>query len=362
MMATFADTSVRDSPTPCSTVDSDSDETILGDVEMFHPMDEHDRGFMDCSSLVGDNRAQDPQASCLWITGEWTSASALCCDDFLSDEESCMTPPGSGLMEGTAKVQSSSTKGDDGVMQQMKCGPQAPTSQPPGNPPPPKRGVKRPAPSEYSVPLVDDDDDDKRFRSLMQLLSEPSFNPGQRPDRILGEAVVAGTMFKEHPKRRREHSSAKRRMDKWYNTGGIKSASDRFTDDGVGLRKRYGKIVREGLPVLRFHEYKLLKRNSADQRVSETKDGPTLFRLVPEAKRRREMGSMLSVVKTQQAELQRLRRSNQTLTKQLRQTEKQLSKQTTQLQQLQEEVAKRRQSQQQQQKPEQKQSDANIAE
>jgi hypothetical protein len=82
---------------------------------------------------------------------------------------------------------------------------------------------------------------------LIDLLLDDSFTAsGPRPDRITSETVPPFLMFKENPKRRREHSSAARQTDKWYNTGGIKSASDRFDmPRGLGLRKRYGKIVRE---------------------------------------------------------------------------------------------------------------------
>ena len=201
-----------------------------------------------------------------------------------------------------------------------------------------KRGKKRPA-TDTNVDA--DDDDEKRSLKLVELLSDPNFDPGPRPERIDGTSITPGMMFKEHPKRRREHSSAARKMDKWYNTGGIKSASDRFDNaTGLGLRKRYGKIVRDGLPVLRFHEYKLLTRQG--QTVTETKDGPTLFRMVPETKRRREMGSVLTVVKTQQAELQRLRRNQQVLSRQLRRAQQTVSDQGAEIERLQRELQQRR--------------------
>eukprot|EP01048_Picozoa_sp_COSAG05_P007055 COSAG05_NODE_485_length_9349_cov_60.192865_9_plen_169_part_00 len=148
-------------------------------------------------------------------------------------------------------------------------------------------------------------------------------------------------MFKEHPKRRREHSSAARQMDKWYNTGGIKSASDRFDDaTGLGLRKRYGKIVRDGLPVLRFHEYKLLTRQG--QTVTEKKDGPTLFRMVPERKQPRDIVHLQDLEKTQQAELQRLRHNQQVLSRQLRRAQQTVSEQELVLRELRCQVDKRR--------------------
>jgi hypothetical protein len=92
-------------------------------------------------------------------------------------------------------------------------------------------------------------------------------------------------MFKEQPKRRRPHSSPPHRRDKWYNTGGIKSASDRFEPTShLGLRKRYGKVGREGLPVLHFHEYPLLTRDCITEEVKELPNATSLFYLVPDRK------------------------------------------------------------------------------
>jgi hypothetical protein len=92
-------------------------------------------------------------------------------------------------------------------------------------------------------------------------------------------------MFKEQPKRRRPHSSPPHRRDKWYNAGGIKSASDRFEPTShLGLRKRYGKVGREGLPVLHFHEYPLLTRDCITEEVKELPNATSLFYLVPDRK------------------------------------------------------------------------------
>eukprot|EP01043_Picozoa_sp_COSAG02_P058015 COSAG02_NODE_7146_length_3157_cov_29.464373_1_plen_336_part_10 len=125
------------------------------------------------------------------------------------------------------------------------------------------------------------------WKSLIKLLSDDSFLPGARPDEIKDKTVGENVMFKEIPKRRRPHSTANHPRDKWYNTGGIKSASDRFDAEiGLGLRKRYGKVVRgAGLSVLRFYEYTLLHRDPKTGEVDERKDGPTLMHLVPDLKR-----------------------------------------------------------------------------
>ena len=64
-------------------------------------------------------------------------------------------------------------------------------------------------------------DEDIDWRHIVALLQNSEFKPGQRPDQIMDEHIRPGLMFKEHPKRRREHCTLTRPMDKWYNTGGI---------------------------------------------------------------------------------------------------------------------------------------------
>jgi hypothetical protein len=207
-------------------------------------------------------------------------------------------------------------------------------------------------------------DEDIDWRQLVKLLQNADFTPGQRPDQIMDENIIPGLMFKEHPKRRREHSTLSRPMDKWYNTGGIKSASDRFLQDSeVGLRKRYGKVVRAERSVLRFHEYKLLQRPVGGE-VLEAKLGPTLYRLVPESKRKQDaamhaqasrgsgrghgggrggttiggsaLGGLHDVVQRRQLEIQqtemnRLRQETAKLEKQLAAAHKKIAKQARQL-------------------------------
>ncbi len=192
-------------------------------------------------------------------------------------------------------------------------------------------------------------DEDIDWRHVVELLQDREFKPGQRPDQIMDQHIRPGLMFKEHPKRRREHSTLTRPMDKWYNTGGIKSASDRFLNGSdVGLRKRYGKVVREGLSVLRFHEYKLLERDSNGE-VLEAKLGPALYRLVPESKRRQDgprqpeaarvatASSPSDVVEQkkqlqmQALEMERLRQATCKLERQLAAAKRRIAKQARQL-------------------------------
>ena len=142
------------------------------------------------------------------------------------------------------------------------------------------------------------------------------------------------------------------------------SASDRFLQDSeVGLRKRYGKVVRAERSVLRFHEYKLLQRPVGGE-VLEAKLGPTLYRLVPESKRKQDaamhgqasrgsgrghgggrggttiggsaLGGLHDVVQRRQLEIQqtemnRLRQETAKLEKQLAAAHKKIAKQARQL-------------------------------
>ena len=165
---------------------------------------------------------------------------------------------------------------------------------------PQRRGRKRPAAdasATASTPTTEQPNNEMKWQKLIELLGDETFLPGQRPDRIEGTTVPPELMYKEMPKRRRPHSLPTHPRDKWYNTGGIKSASDRFDRaSNLGLRKRYGKVVREHLPVLRFHEYTLLTRDAKTGELKEQKGGPTLFYLVPEATKRPKVDTLASSV------------------------------------------------------------------
>jgi len=83
--------------------------------------------------------------------------------------------------------------------------------------------------------------DGKHSQRVIKLLQNPDFQPGMRPANIDEQKVPPeGLMYKEQPKQRRPTSisSAPRQLDKWYNTGGIKSASDRF-DPATGIGALY---------------------------------------------------------------------------------------------------------------------------
>lgn len=98
------------------------------------------------------------------------------------------------------------------------------------------------------------------------------------------------------------------------------------------MRKRYGKIVRQGLPTLRFHEYKILTRvqlqqpqlqqeneneKATSEAVHEDKDGPVLFLLIPDIPRKREKRGTMTL-KARQNEILALRREVQSVRQQLK--------------------------------------------
>lgn len=68
-----------------------------------------------------------------------------------------------------------------------------------------------------------------------------------------------------------------------------------------------GGCAQGRLPLLRFQEYKLLRRKG--EAIIEDKSGATLFNIVPETKRRRDAAAaQAEAVKRQAAELQLLKR------------------------------------------------------
>jgi len=203
---------------------------------------------------------------------------------------------------------------------------------------PPKESKKRPATTQdagnpSSTSCVGHNNL-KQVQRLIDMLQDKNFRPGIRPDNIMQRVVPPeGIIYKEHPKRRRVFVKPKpgevQRLprDKWYNTGGIKSASDRWdSGSGFGLRKRYGKIVRSGgQSVLRFQEYKLLTRADPSHDVQELKDGPTLFVLIPEARTRGDDSA------SQNTALKQLRTHFQQLRKQLQAAEAVIALQAKQI-------------------------------
>ena len=63
--------------------------------------------------------------------------------------------------------------------------------------------------------------------------------------------------FVERPPVRRRKGS-----DRWRNSGGVKGGTDYWIHDTLGLRKKYGTVLRESTerPPLRYMQYSLLRR------------------------------------------------------------------------------------------------------
>lgn len=175
-----------------------------------------------------------------------------------------------------------------------------------------------------------------QWPTLLKLLCDDNYKPGVRPDLIDAPTAKPGMTFKEQPKRRRPHSSPAHRRDKWYNTGGVKSASDRFDPTtNLGMRKRYGKVVREGLPVIRFHEYTLLTRDPVTGEAKEDPKGASLFHLVANTKRlKRSDSRTMKSLRTQMKDIQQMRAKEAALARQLTELRSVIAKQSDMIKEM----------------------------
>ena len=93
------------------------------------------------------------------------------------------------------------------------------------------------------------------LRRCLHLLQFRDQDLSARPARILQE-IVPAQLFAEWPKKKRAVSKVGgdevMRADRWANSGGVSAAHDYFPDGqspgALGVRKRYGRIVRASLP------------------------------------------------------------------------------------------------------------------
>ena len=76
-----------------------------------------------------------------------------------------------------------------------------------------------------------------------------------RPEHIRARSTMQ--IFVERPSVRRRKGS-----DRWRNSGGVKGGTDYWIHDTLGLRKKYGTVLRESTerPPLRYMQYSLLRR------------------------------------------------------------------------------------------------------
>ena len=76
---------------------------------------------------------------------------------------------------------------------------------------------------------------------------------GERPEVLTPTA--ARQIFVERPPKRRRAG-----CDRWRFSGGQRGATDLWLQEHVGVRKRYGKVIREGGQTVRFCSFTLLRR------------------------------------------------------------------------------------------------------
>jgi hypothetical protein len=114
----------------------------------------------------------------------------------------------------------------------------------------------------------------------------------ERPAHI-SEEVDPYLLYMETPKQKRTASKwggVATRIDRWANSGGVSGAHDYFLSAAAGLnsrgvRKRYGRIVRQGMPLLKFFEFTLIRKGPGDD-VTNTEDkGCVLFQVFSETSR-----------------------------------------------------------------------------
>ena len=75
-----------------------------------------------------------------------------------------------------------------------------------------------------------------------------------RPEHIRARSTMQ--IFVERPSVRRRKGS-----DRWRNSGGVKGGTDHWIHDTLGLRKKYGSVMRgTERPPLRYMQYSLLRR------------------------------------------------------------------------------------------------------
>ena len=114
----------------------------------------------------------------------------------------------------------------------------------------------------------------------LHLLQDRSEQLLERPPHITQD-VSPYMLFMETPKQKRTAGKwgglGGGRIDRWANSGGVSGAHDYFPsakpDACIGVRKRYGRIVRVGLPLLKFFEFTLLRRTHPNEDAVEDKSG-----------------------------------------------------------------------------------------
>lgn len=133
---------------------------------------------------------------------------------------------------------------------------------------------------------------DITLQVCMQLLQNQDGSLQERPAHI-SEGVDPYLLFMETPKQKRtagKWEGTAARIDRWANSGGVSGAHDYFpsTDAGLsalGVRKRYGRIVRQGKPLLKFFEFTLIHKGPGDDSTNTEDKNCVLFQVFSETSR-----------------------------------------------------------------------------
>eukprot|EP01043_Picozoa_sp_COSAG02_P008836 COSAG02_NODE_290_length_25531_cov_75.132392_4_plen_837_part_00 len=133
---------------------------------------------------------------------------------------------------------------------------------------------------------------DITLQACMHLLQSHDGSLQERPAHI-SEEVDPYLLFMEAPKLKRTTSlwgGTAARIDRWANSGGVSGAHDYFPSAGagrnaLGVRKRYGRIVRQGMQLLKFFEFTLIRKGDGDDSTNTEDKSCVLFQVFSETSR-----------------------------------------------------------------------------
>ena len=144
-------------------------------------------------------------------------------------------------------------------------------------------GSKRPTQpirTTEAAPITNNDEvreGEITLRRCLYLLQHGDPDLTERPAHLM-ERSIPTQLFAETPKQKRtvnRWGGQTGRPDRWANSGGVSGAHDYFPDGqkpgAFGVRKRYGRVTRPQLPLLKFFEFTMVHVEE-DNTVVESKD------------------------------------------------------------------------------------------